>query len=129
MKYQFRNFLKKAVIIILIGSVYSLWFWRDAGLPLVQLLSNGCSVIGMVFLVVGLFALVHDANGLTAFTYSFRFVGNMIRNVRNKDAATDESVPDYVEYRNSVDAWGTGPLYLLAAVLFIGASLLLWKFL
>ncbi len=127
MKIEFRKFLKKAAIIILVGGGYSLWLWRDSGLAVPLLLSNVFSVIGMVFLVIGLFGLVHNAKGLASFTYSFRYVANMVRNVRNNDAATNERVPEYFEYRDSVETWGTTPLYLAAAALFIGASLLMWK--
>ncbi len=127
MKFELGKFIKRAALIIAIAIAYSLWLWKDSGKDLWRLCSDVTSVIGLVFLVVGVFSLVHNMRGLVAFTYSFRYVGNMIRNVRNRDAATDETIPGYVEYRNEVETWSNAPLYLIAAVLFIGISLVTGK--
>ncbi len=127
MSYKVRKFLKKFVIIIALVVAYSLWQWRDSDYGIAQLLSNAFSVVGLIYLVIGLYGLVHNFRGLTAFSYSFRYVGNMIRNIRNHDAATDQSIPSYVEYRDSIEKWDTVPLNLAAAVLFTGLSLVIWK--
>ncbi len=129
MKYELRKFLKKAAVITLLSGGYSIWLWRDSVLPLPLLIANILSVIGMVFLVVGLFGLVHNTKALAAFTYSFRFVANMVRNARNRDAATDEEIISYPDYRDQSEKWPTVPYYLAAAALFIGLSLLIWALL
>ncbi len=127
MKFELRKFIKKAALITAVSAAYSLWLWKDAGKDFWRLCSDVTSVIGLVFLVIGVFSLVHNLRGLVAFTYSFRYVGNMIRNVRNRDAATDETIPGYVEYRNDVETWKNAPLYLIAAALFTGISLVTGK--
>ncbi len=126
MGHTLRKFLKKAAVITLLSAGYALWLWRDSALDRALLTANVLSVVGMVFFVIGLFGLVHNTKALAAFTYSFRFVANMVRNARNRDAATDEEIISYPDYLAQKEKWPTVPLYLLAAALFTGLSLLIW---
>lgn len=121
-----RKFLKKAVVITVLSTVYALWFWKDAGLSAGLLCANVLSVVGMVFFVYGLIGLVHNTHALGAFTYSFRYVVNMVRNARNRDDATDKEIISYPEFVASYVKWPDVHLAFIAAAILIVLSLVLW---
>ena len=126
MSYKFRKFLKKSVILTVLSICYSLWFWRNDGLAFLRLLANTLSVAGMAFFVWGLINLVHNTHALAAFSYSFRYVVNMVRDLKNRDAATNEPIIEYHEYVSSYEKrenvlW----CFVIGAVL-TALSLILW---
>ena len=121
-----RKFLKKATIVTVLSAAYALWFWKDAGLSAGLLCANVLSVIGMVFFVWGLLGLVHNTHAMAAFSYSFRYVMNMVRNLKNNDAATDEAIIEYHEYVSSYEKRGNVLWCFAAAAGFTVLSLVLW---
>lgn len=126
MSYTFRNFLKKAIVVTVLSAAYALWFWKDAGLGAGLLCANVLSVIGMVFFIWGLLGLVHNTHAMAAFSYSFRYVMNMVRNLKNHDDATDEPIIEYHEYVASYEKRDNVPWCFVVAVAFTAVSLAIW---
>ena len=126
MSYSFRTFLKKSVVVTILSAGYALWLWWDNHLGLLRLLSNPLSVVGMVFFVWGLLGLVHNTHAMAAFSYSFRYVMNMVRNLKNRDDATDERIIEYHEYVASYDTRDNLLWCFIAAAGFTVLSLALW---
>lgn len=126
MSYDFRVFLKKSIVVTVLSAAYGLWFWRDAGLSAGLLCANVLSLVGLVFFVWALLGVVHNVHAMAAFSYSFRYVMNMVRNARNRDAATDENIIEYHEYVASYEKRKNVPWCFLAAAAFTALSLILW---
>lgn len=126
MDIQLRKFLKKAVVLSVASAAYAVWLWKDLALGTVLLSSNVLSVVGMSFFVWGLIGLVHNMHALAALTYSLRYVMHMVRNVRNKDAATGKEVISYVDYVASIEKRENIPWCFLAAAGFTALSVVLW---
>lgn len=126
MNMQLRKFLKKAVVLSVVSAAYAVWLWKDLELGTVLLSANVLSVVGMSFFVWGLIGLVHNMHALAAFTYSLRYVMHMVRNVRNKDDATNKEVITYVDYVASIEKRENIPWCFLAAAGFTALSIVLW---
>lgn len=126
MSYSFRKFLKKSVVVSSLAAGYALWLWWGKDLGLLRLLANAFSVVGMVFFVWGLLGLVHNTHAMAAFSYSFRYVFNMVRNLKNRDDATDERIIEYHEYVAGYDKRDNVPWCFIAAAGFTVLSLALW---
>lgn len=126
MNVMLRKFLRKAAIVAIAFGGYSVWLWHGLGLGFLRVAANALSVIGMVMFVWGLMGLVHNTHALAAFTYSLRYVLHMVRNVRNKDDATNKDVISYVDYVAAMDKRENVAWCMIAAAGFTLLSLLLW---
>ena len=126
MSYSLRKFLKKSTIVTILAVGYSIWLWWGKNLGLLRLAANTLSVVGMVFFVWGLLGLVHNTHAMAAFSYSFRYVVNMVRNLKNRDDATDEEIIEYHEYVASYEKRDNILWCFIAAAGFTVLSLALW---
>ena len=126
MSYSFRKFLKKSVVVTILSVGYALWLWWEKDLGLLRLASNTLSVVGMVFFIWGLLGLVHNTHAMAAFSYSFRYVMNMVRNLKNRDDATDERIIEYHEYVASYEKRDNILWCFIAAAGFTALSMALW---
>ena len=126
MSNYLRKFLKKAILITVVSACYALWLWRDAGFGVGRLCANVLSVVGMVFFIYGLIGLVHNTHALAAFSYSFRYVAHMVRNLRNRDAVTGKDIITYPDYVASYTKWKDVHLVFAAAAVFTVLSLVNW---
>ena len=113
-------------MIIAIGTGYSLWLWRDAAVEPVLLVSNICSVISLLFLLVALFGTMHNIHALAVFSYGFRYMNHMLRNAWNRDELTEEPMIGYADYVQSYEKWTSVPLSYLFFFIFLALSLLVW---
>lgn len=128
MNAKLRKFLKKAVIVTAVSAGYAVWLWHGMGLGFLRVSANALSVVGMVFFVWGLMGLVHNTHALAAFTYSMRYVLHLVRNVRNKDDATNKNVITYVDYVASIEKRENIGWCMIAAGGFTLLSLVFWLF-
>lgn len=126
MNYELRKFLKKAVIVTVVSVGYAVWLWHGMGLGFLRVSANALSVVGMVFFVWGLMGLVHNTHALAAFTYSMRYVLHLVRNVRNRDDATNKDVITYVDYVASIEKRHNIGWCMIAGAAFTLLSLVLW---
>ncbi len=121
-----RHYWKKAALIIAIGTAYSLWLWRDSAIEPVLLVSNIFSVISLLFLLVALFGTMHNVHALSIFSYGFRYLNHLIRNVWDRDELTGEPMIGYADYVQSYEKWTSVPMSYLFFLIFTALSLLVW---
>ena len=116
---------KMPCAVIILGALYSLWLWRDAAMSKL-LVANVLSVIAMLFLIVAIAGVLHNVHAMAAFSYSFRYLSHLFRNLRDRDMLTNEKMISYADYIKGYTKWKTVPVSILFFFIFMVLSMAVW---
>lgn len=116
---------KMPCTIITAGTLYSFWLWRDAVMSKL-FAANVLSVIAMLFLVTAIAGVLHNVHAMAAFSYSFRYLSHLFRNLKDRDMLTNEKMMSYADYIQGYRKWKTVPASFFFFFIFISLSMAVW---
>lgn len=125
MMKDFKISWKMPCIVTAVGAAYSLWLWRDAAMSTL-LISNILSVIAMLFFMVAIAGILHNIHAMAAFSYSFRYLSHIFRNLRDRDMLTNEKMMSYADYIQGYTKWKSVPVSFAFFFIFLTLSMAVW---